>query len=190
MRNKKTHVSASSPTRPCAAARAPALADSLAPPIGAALAPTRPRSPSPSARWGRPVGADFLRARALLSLSLGPVGPVRQCWLPVRSLALSLVRGPRLSDPSLPNRPCARPARRLGLCAHDTRRGRVCPTSAFSSYLVPHSLSLLPHSLTRAPQHSPRPARAPDELHRRPSWAWAYSAATVGSPHVRCPSGL
>jgi hypothetical protein len=34
--------------------------------------PTRPRSPSPSARWGRPVGASFLRARALLTLSRGP----------------------------------------------------------------------------------------------------------------------
>jgi hypothetical protein len=47
-------------------------------------------------------------------------------------LALSLkfgcdIRGPRLLDLSLPNRPRARPARRRGLRAHDTRQGRARP---------------------------------------------------------------
>jgi hypothetical protein len=73
----------------------------------------------PAAQWGRPVGAGFLRARTLLSLC--PVGPVHQRWLP---FPLSLISGTHLSDPPLPN--CLRTNHR-GLHAHDAHQGRICP---------------------------------------------------------------
>jgi hypothetical protein len=57
----KAILAQSSPAWPSPAAHAPALTDRRTPSVGAALTPVRSNSLSPSARWGRSVGAGFLR---------------------------------------------------------------------------------------------------------------------------------
>jgi hypothetical protein len=110
-----------------------------------ALAPhdgARLRSLPPTARWAGLSVPVFPHTR-LLSLFVPRASRVSSGFSFARPL--SLVRGSCLSDPSLPNHPQARPARRRGLHAHDARRGR---THLFLLLSTP--LALLPHSRTHS----------------------------------------
>jgi hypothetical protein len=129
-----------------------ALPYSRAPPVSAALAPARPHSPSLSARWGRPVGTGFLRARAPLSL---PQALTINVVARSHALApVSLCSGPALSALSSP-RTVANPRAH----ARQEDRPRRLPTRPSSFLSTAHTRSLpLPHF---AHDHSLAPALPP-----------------------------
>jgi hypothetical protein len=96
-------------------------------------------------RWGRPVGAGFLCAHTVLSLSAPRASRVSAGY--PFAHPLSLIRGSHLSDPSLPNRP--RMTHASSWTPRPRRTLRPCPSPPrpFLAAQYPHSLS---YSLTRS----------------------------------------
>jgi hypothetical protein len=84
----KAILAQSSPARPSSVAHVPALADRRTPPVGATLTPVRSNSLSPSTRWGRSVGAGFLRPCAH-TFSVPRARPISDANHSLRALALS-----------------------------------------------------------------------------------------------------
>ena len=97
------------------------------------------------------------------------MGPARQFSLPVRSSALTGPWAPPvgLIPPELPVH-----APRIAVDSVPTTHAEATPvpTPAFSSCLVPHSLSSLTRALA-APQHSPHTMCTPRELRLHSSWS-------------------
>jgi hypothetical protein len=92
-----------------------------------------------------------------------PVGPTRQLGRPF-ARPLSLTRGSRLSDPSLPNRPCTTHASLWTPRPRRTPRPRPSPPWPFSSCPVLHSLPF------------------PSLAHSQPSALASHRAHTQGAP--------
>jgi hypothetical protein len=151
----------SSLAQPSPTARAPGLADRRTPHVGAALTLVHPYSLSPSARWDQPVGAGFLRPRAPLSLSRGPVRQRRGPFSP-RPRSLSLCSGPPVSSAFPVNNrgPARTHAENSGHIAYPLALApfepRLHPLSPPASFLLgPLSHALLPLSENVGDPHPP-----------------------------------
>jgi hypothetical protein len=99
-----------------------------------------------AARWGRLVGASFLRA-CVHSLCL--VGPARQLCCPF-ARPLSLFRGPRLSEPSRLNRSRSPSWMRTRPRVFQPRPHTLEPFSRAQTHSLAPLAKLLPQPITLA----------------------------------------